>query len=660
MKKIRLVTHEEHREKILEILYDRGFIEVVGRGKTGLAAKTAESGAAKNEYELAKVKYALDFLAPLKKDDRPWADRLVGAKKEISAEEMARLAGDYDYLAAAGKAEELSREINTLNNLVAKLTDERDDLAPWAGLPFKIEFDRETERTKTIFGLIPDSAFDEARRKLDKATAALVMKISATTGRDETVRAAVIFLQEDEPDAAKILATAGFKEVELPDLAITPTARLNEIETQLARTAKDLELRTAEARRLAEKEGGRLELAFDHLSWRLARVKVQSEFDFTEKTFIVTGWIKASRLDELKEAVGMVCRSFAVIEIAPEAGEEPPIVMENARLIKPIEFVTNIYGYPKYAEIDPTPFLAGFFIVFFGLCLTDAGYGLVLLFGSALALKFLKITGGFRKLLWIIFYGSILTVGAGAFTGGWFGISLDELAAGRLGFLARPLIALRQFDPVKEPITMLIISLILGYIHLVFGNALNMWWKIKNKETKEAFLGPAVWLYFLLTIGFFVVASQGIAFAALATLAKYLVYSALLAVVATQGKGKNPFAKLFGGAAELYFGVSGYVSDILSYSRLLALGLATGIIGMVINIVGLMAYEMIPYVGLPFMILILIGGHALNLVISLVGAFIHSGRLQYVEFFKTFFNGGGREFAPFVRQSKYVTLINKK
>ncbi len=332
--------------------------------------------------------------------------------------------------------------------------------------------------------------------------------------------------------------------------------------------------------------------------------------------------------------------------------------MVNSKLIRPFEFVTNIYGFPRYKEVDPTPFLAGFFILFFGLCLTDAGYGLALTICAFLALKYLKFSSGFKKLLKVLFYGGIITFFAGGLTGGWFGIVLEDLPAS-LNWLAKPLIAIRQINPVKEPITMLVISIFLGYIHLLFGNIINLWWKIKHGEVKSGLVDSGVWLYFLLTIGFLIVTRQEIILPYLAKPSLFLVYSAIALIILTQGKSRNPVIKIFGGLAGLYFGITGYISDILSYSRLLALGLATGIIGFVINIIGAMANDMIPYVGWFFMILIIIGGHLMNLVISLVGAFIHSGRLQYVEFFKRFFDGGGKEFNPFIRESKYINLVKK-
>src|SRR3989339_630810 len=378
-----------------------------------------------------------------------------------------------------------------------------------------------------------------------------------------------------------------------------------------------------------------------------------NSFEFTENTFSVLGWIKNTELSELKKGIQKITDFFDIIELKIKEDEPVPIIMKNSKLVTPFEFVTSIYGFPRYGEVDPTPFLAGFFIIFFGLCLTDAGYGIILTICSFIFLKFFKFTGGTKKLLQVLFFGGIVTFIAGGLTGGWFGVVLDDLPES-LAWLAKPLIAIRQVDPVKDPLTILALSILLGYIHLVFGNFISLSCKIKQGEVKDGLLTSGVWIYFLLTIGFWIATIKGVLPPSVNQAALYAVISAIILVVLTQGKSKNPIMKIFGGLTQLYFGISGYVSDILSYSRLLALGLATGIIGMVVNIVGAMVYDKIPYIGWLLMVLVLIGGHLMNLVISLVGAFVHSGRLQYVEFFKTFFEGGGRIFHPFIRENEYT------
>ena len=203
---------------------------------------------------------------------------------------------------------------------------------------------------------------------------------------------------------------------------------------------------------------------------------------------------------------------------------------------------------------------------------------------------------------------------------------------------------------------MLIFSLILGIIQVIVGILVSMWWKIKHKNYVSAVLDSGLWLYFILSILFW--ASTKLGFVSFAG-AKYLVWAGALAMIATQGRqNKNPILKVATGILSLY-GLVGYLSDVLSYSRLLALGLATGIIAMVINLIAALTIEMVPYVGYVIAIFILIGGHTFNIGINALGAFIHSSRLQFVEFFPKFMEGGGRNFVPLQKESKYVRLVNK-
>jgi V/A-type H+-transporting ATPase subunit I len=252
-------------------------------------------------------------------------------------------------------------------------------------------------------------------------------------------------------------------------------------------------------------------------------------------------------------------------------------------------------------------------------------------------------------------YGGFVTFIIGALTGGWFGVVLEDLPES-LGFAKRALTAIKIFDPVKDPITMLIISFVLGFIQIWVGIAIDMWWKIKNKQIIDGILDSGTWLYFLSVIVFYGATSFGLLPDSLKKIALYLLISGVVVIVLTQGRRqKNVFMKFLSGLGSLY-GLVGYISDILSYSRLLALGLATSVIAMVVNLIGILFKDLVPVFGWILMILILVGGHTFNLVINVLGAFIHSGRLQFVEFFPKFFKGGGKIFKPFQRVSKYVSL----
>jgi len=217
---------------------------------------------------------------------------------------------------------------------------------------------------------------------------------------------------------------------------------------------------------------------------------------------------------------------------------------------------------------------------------------------------------------------------------------------------------IQLINPVEEPLTVLALSLLVGVIQVIFGLSVSFYWKTKNNKLKEAIFSDGVWLLFLIAICFFVALQAGLISNFYASLIMAFFWISLLGVVFSGGrKQSNPFLKVLSGIGGLY-SLIGYFSDVLSYSRLLALGLATGIIAMVINMVAGLAKEMIPYLGPVIALFILIGGHTFNIAINTLGAFIHSGRLQFVEFFPKFMEGGGRKFEPLKRDFRFVEVID--
>ncbi len=655
IEKIQIITHQNYKKKLLELLYDTGFVEIISPSLEENEPITKKAVDNDNiEYKLAKIQFTLEFLTPYFFEKKSLLEKINNEKRKISIKEIEKIENEFDYKKITDIAEEYNQSLNHLKSLKIKLEEEKRILIPWSNLKFITSDGLETNYTKIFLGTIKKQNYELFIEDVHKKFSEI--EIVNISEEKEEVNLLIIAAKKYEKELLSVLTEKEFNTTELPAIKILPHERIEEINKEIVNIEKKILKINKQAEELSKEIIENLKIIHDHLTWQLHKEQIQDKFSFTEKTFAINGWMKKSELPNLKDKIKEITEKAEIISLKINEEEKIPIIMENNKFIEPLEFVTNIYSFPKYTEVDPTPFLAGFFIIFFGLCLTDAGYGLALAVCTFLALKFLNLSTGLTKLLKVLFYGSIITFIAGGLTGGWFGIVLEELPAS-LGWFAKPLIAIKAIDPVKEPITMLVISIILGYIHLLFGNAINLWWKIKHGKTKEGLIESGVWMLFLLSVGLWIVSSQDIFLANLSQVSLYLVYLSLALIVLTQGKGKNIFAKILGGLAELYFGLSGYISDILSYARLLALGLATGIIGMVINIVGALVNDMIPYVGWFFMIIILIGGHIFNLVISLVGAFIHSGRLQYVEFFKRFFDGGGKEFAPFVRESKYINLI---
>jgi V/A-type H+-transporting ATPase subunit I len=306
--------------------------------------------------------------------------------------------------------------------------------------------------------------------------------------------------------------------------------------------------------------------------------------------------------------------------------------LENPQIGKPFEIITKLYGLPQRGTLDPTLYLAPFFFLFVGLTVSEAGYGLLVALLSFLYLKFAKPKGGLRQFLTLMGILGVATVILGTLVGGWFGFPIRQLMI---------------LDPLEDPVSFLILSLALGFIQVWFGTLINMISGIKSKDYLQAIFVQGGWLVLLPSLVLYALLKQS--------------FWGILALVGAAGivlfasPSRNPLARFFGGLYSLY-DISRYLADVLSYSRLLALGLATSVIAMVVNTLCQTALE-IPWVGWLFAALIFVGGHLFNLGISFLGGFVHSMRLQFVEFFSKFFKSGGKPFKPFALEGKYVEFI---
>jgi V/A-type H+-transporting ATPase subunit I len=338
---------------------------------------------------------------------------------------------------------------------------------------------------------------------------------------------------------------------------------------------------------------------------------------------------------------------------APE--DHPPILLDNPLWARPFGPLTKLYGMPSYKGIDPTVLMAPFFFLFFGMCLGDGGYGLIMGAFFLFALVRYKLSGDTKNFFVLLLLGSVSTIMVGAVTGSWLGDMVD--AFGIFSFI-RPLkesvVLLR---PMSDPITFLGISLALGVVQILFGILIAMWDALRKGDIIAALGDQGGW--FMLIVGILVwgAGSMGMGGEGLILTGKGLAALGALTLVATQGREKpGVIRKAVFGVLSLY-NVTSYLGDVLSYSRLLALGLATSAIAMIVNTLTNLVSG-IPYVGWVLAALIFFGGHLFSVVVNVLGAFIHSLRLQYVEFFSKFYSGGGRIFSPLKFETRYTNITD--
>ncbi|MFC1483057.1 V-type ATP synthase subunit I [Candidatus Margulisiibacteriota bacterium] len=381
----------------------------------------------------------------------------------------------------------------------------------------------------------------------------------------------------------------------------------------------------------------------DYLKIQETELIVSQYAQKTEYTTALSGWIPRHRYAQLQTLLKKVAKEIILEKVRVAKEEKLPVYIENKPQWRPFEIITYIYGAPNPKEFDPTLFLAPFFIVFFGMCLSDAGYGLSLIVLSWYLIKRYDLPPGGLKLMRLFIYGGVATIIVGIITGGYFALDQSILPS----FLLR----LKILDPINDPITMLIISLILGITQILFGTIISFFENIHKKRYADAYLDSMVWFLFLSSIVVYIVGSFLHVVWIVAVFSKVILVGALVLIL-TQGRHKkNVIMKFFSGLISLYK-LSGYLGDVLSYSRLLALGMTSAVVGMIVNLIAGMV-KGFPIVGVVLTAVIFVFGHLLNLIVSVMGAFIHTTRLQLVEFFGKFFEGGGKFFKPFQFSLKY-------
>ncbi|MBM3708384.1 MAG: V-type ATP synthase subunit I [Actinobacteria bacterium] len=383
----------------------------------------------------------------------------------------------------------------------------------------------------------------------------------------------------------------------------------------------------------------------------------------TEYVSFYTAWVKKTDKNKLFSELSRF-KYTKVNEIQPDENEEMPIVLDNKPIFKPFELIINLYGVPRYFEIDPTPYVSLFFLIFFGLCITDAGYGIIFILFSFFI--FFKMKSS-RKLGLLVLLLGIFTLFAGALFNGWFGDIPSYLGFEK--FFSR--IALLG-DPMKSDagaMNFFRLALLLGVIQVVFGLFIRFFDNIRKKDYQAAFLDTLPWIIIVISLVIMLLSTNMAVSMQLvaapifpAWISKILIWllipAAAVVILFSARSQKSWGFRIFMGFLNLTIvnGITSFMGDFLSYIRLMALGLVTAGIGVAINKIAF-GLTGIPVIGIVILIVGLIFGHIFNMGINILGGFVHTLRLQYVEFFSKFYEGGGRSFETFKEEHKYIIIV---
>ena len=648
MLRLSLVGHKDEEEDVLALLQDLGVLEVEKVNlETDSSVEWLPAKISDINRELNRIKLNIIFLRDYIKTNGSIIDLFVPQKLPFSEEERKRIVREFEDNGGYGVIESWQSSLEEIKNSVNTLSQDRELLIPFEDLNFSIRDLKAFRYVDVFWGQIRKGDLEEFSEEIKSHLA----DISIVKETPQYTFFIVIAHKESSGEIRGVFSRYNVNIFNLEKFSGTPKEELSAIDNRINNL---LRMRDRVLEEIGQKGEGILNalyILYDNYQNDLIRYEHLSRATHTENMFLITGWIREKDSPVIKDTLERRFKDLYIVMSPPGPDDDPPVALENNSFVYPFEVVTGIYGYPNSREFDPTPFLAPFFAVFFALCLTDAAYGIILAILSVYLYRNLIIERQRKRLLQLLFICGLFTIGAGAITGGWFG-NVSE-AFRFLAFLEPFRKRLILFDPLKDPITFLALSLTLGFIQIIFGLFIKMALNIKRRQYREAIFDQLFWILFLLAI---VITAGTLALESLRYLNKPAMYFTLImaiALVATQGRHqKSIFLKITSGLGSLYSVIS-YLSDVLSYSRLLALGLATGVIATVVNEL-VKTFSGIPVLGAIIGIVIFVGGHLFNLIINAFGAFVHSSRLQFVEFFGKFFEGGGREFNPLRKIRTYT------
>jgi len=631
MKKATMIALQSEKNEILNDLQRFGYLQVVNleermeQGFEELQPDSDNEAVGRLEAKLSQVKYSIDFLGKFNTAKKPLFAQKVQVdetKRKEYLDNEEKLNEIYESCRSIdSRFTEIKSSETKLNNAIAQLT-------PWLALKEKLEEIGTTHNTNSILGFIASKYEDELSTAVkDEDLTAYLEKVGV---EKENSYFMVIYHQTCEERISQLLKQVGWTKVTFSEYSGTPEENINRIKAEIS-NLENIKKELAKKAEAMVPESGFLEILYDLLSIEKDRRSVVKDFIKTDKTFMLQGWIPEKFADDMTKLLDGITDKYTISFEDPSEEDEIPVLLNNPKAVKPYEMITDLYSVPNAKGIDPNIFMAPFFVVFFGMMVTDAVYGILMSALTGYVLYKYKPQGGMKNMMWIMFFGGISTFFWGGIFGGWLG----------------DLIKVKPwwFNPLDEPLKMLIFCLILGVIHLYTGYILQAYQNIKAGNFMDAIYDQVLWLMLLTGLMF-------LALPPLAAVGKYMaIVGAAGTIIFSARSEKNIFKRLISGVLALY-NVSGFLGDVLSYSRLFALCLATGVIAQVFNAMGLMMGGSI--IGKIIMIAFLAFAHVFNTALGVLGAYVHTSRLQYVEFFGKFYEGEGKPFNPLRIRTKYI------
>ena len=644
MKRIRLITLADERDALMSSLLHVGCVEIseptdylanedyaalLHRDTTDLAQTKGKL------VELSSALQTLSRYAP-RKEGMFAPRRTVTEKELLDADAMNR---------AIEKARAINEHAKNLGQIAAqknRLNAEVMSLRPWESFELSLN-EKGTKHVAVLLGSVPNNVDVDAMRGA-VADAAEASEIRLLSSDREQHCLEILVHRSEEQTVLETLRAYGFSFSPLRDMTGTVEENLLRLHDEIAKLDRQNEEETAAIVAMSE-DAAQLKLCIDGMQQTVATETAKENLLTGGAIIYIDGWVDAPSADKLENALkGFTC-AYELTDPTEEEYPKVPVKLKNNALTRPLNMVTEMYSLPAYNGVDPNPLMAPFFVIFFGMMMADMAYGLIMILGGWFILNKMKAKGTLAHIGGLGYLCGFSTLIFGALTGGFFGDFIPQLLKliNPESTFALPAL----FTPLDDTIAILIGSLILGFIQIITGMAISVVRKIQSGNFIDALFDEITWWIIL---GGGALAIFGIG--NIAGVPAVLVVGCLMLAIGGTRNAKG-FGKVTSLVGLVYNGVSGYFSDIFSYARLMALMLAGSVIATVFNTLGSVTGSVIGFV------LISLIGNTLNLVLNLLGCYVHDLRLQCLEYFGRFYKDGGKPFSPLKIQTKYVDIIKE-
>ncbi len=612
MKKVTLYALKQDKEELLLSLQRCGELMIVSTEDS-----SPQEGFSEASEALERTRDTLGFI------NKSVGKRgMLTPRPEVERSEL---------LSVNPQLKKLQSEVRELELALGKNTAKESALAadygavePWIPLDVPVEELKDTRKVAVFTGVVPEASLyslDALEQEHGFATLPL--------GTGAEGRFMVLFCPKDNADEAiEAAKSIGFVSVSPPRIEGLPKDYAAGLAAKREVLAKERDALNDSMDKLTEQRDA-LEILCDQQETDLERRSTQATT--TDYTFCLKGWAIAKKENKIKKTIESVTDAYVISFEEPEQDDVPPTVTKNNKFVTPFETITDMFSRPDAREVDPNPVMAPWYWLIFGMMMADFGYGLLMAVLFGLIIKIGKPRGEFGKLIRVLLYCSVSSAFWGIMFGSYFGASWFP-----------PVL----FPMLDAPIPTLLLCMVLGALHIFSGMILAAVNCFRQGDWQGAIFDNLVWIVILTGIGFMFVES-------LSQIGSIMALAGAAIVLLTAGRSNKGIKKLTGGLLSLY-NVSGHLSDILSYSRILALALSSGVVAMVFNLLaGMVQGSVLGFIASIFIYVI---GHVFNLAMGLLSAYVHSSRLQYIEFFGKFYTGNGRAFTPMTISTAHVDL----